>query len=67
MLLLHNVGKTNIVDWQAGYDMFALEHVWKWTGEERYARVAGHVRDGFDGYPRTAEVVLKRYFSKNEK
>ncbi len=99
--VIHNVGKTNIVDWQAGYDMFALEHVWKWTGdaryfnyikryadtcidaegnvpqftptaldhfiagyvfllmyeqtgEERYARAAGQVRDGFDAYPRTA-------------
>lgn len=34
--VIHNIGKSNIIDWQAGYDMFAMEHVWKWTGDSKY-------------------------------
>jgi len=34
--VIHNVGSTNTIDWQPGYIMFALEHVWRWTGDQRY-------------------------------
>lgn len=34
--VIHNVGSTNTIDWQPGYIMFALEHVWRDTGDQRY-------------------------------
>ena len=33
---IHNMGDYNTIDWQPGYIMFALEHVWRATGDERY-------------------------------
>ena len=30
------VGSVNTVDWQPGYVMFAMEHVWRNTGDRRY-------------------------------
>lgn len=34
--MIRNVGSKSTVDWQTGYDMFALEHIWRWTGEKKY-------------------------------
>lgn len=33
---IHNMGDYNTIDWQPGYIMFALEHVWRATGDDRY-------------------------------
>lgn len=34
--MIHNVGSRSTVDWQTGYDVFAIEHMYKWTGDKRY-------------------------------
>ena len=44
--MIHNVGSHSTVDWQAGYDMFALEHIWKWSGDERYYNYVKKYVDG---------------------
>ena len=35
---IHWVGQTNHFSWQAGYVMFAMEKMWRATGNERYLR-----------------------------
>lgn len=34
--MIRNVGSSSTVDWQTGYDLFAIEHIWKWTGNDKY-------------------------------
>lgn len=63
--MIRNVGSSSTVDWQTGYDLFAIEHIWRWTGKERYfdyikrytdkhigpdGRVIGFVPDALDHF-----------------
>lgn len=34
--VIRNVGANKICTWQDGYVMFAMEHIWRWTGDNRY-------------------------------
>ena len=33
---IHWVGQSNSFSWQAGYIMFAMEKMWRWTGDPVY-------------------------------
>ena len=44
--MIRNVGSSSTVDWQTGYDMFAIEHIWRWTGDERYFNYIRRYVDG---------------------
>jgi len=53
--VIHYVGSSNTIDWQPGYIMFAMEHIWKQSGDKRYFNYIKRYIDqhvGEDGYIR---------------